>query len=55
VIAGVFVGILEILGAGYLDPLVGGGLGEVIPFAVLLIILLVKPYGLFGYARIERV
>jgi branched-chain amino acid transport system permease protein len=55
VIGGVFVGILEILGAGYLDPLVGGGLGEVIPFAVLLIILLVKPYGLFGYARIERV
>lgn len=55
VIAGVFVGILEMMGAGYLDPLVGGGLGEVIPFVILLLILLVKPYGLFGYRRIERV
>ena len=55
VVAGMFVGILEILGAGYLDPLVGGGLGEVIPFIVLLLILLIKPYGLFGYKRIERI
>ncbi|MDY6878759.1 MAG: branched-chain amino acid ABC transporter permease [Thermodesulfobacteriota bacterium] len=54
-IAGIFVGMLEILGAGYLDPLVGGGLGEIIPFVVLLTILLIKPYGLFGYKRIERV
>ena len=35
VIAGVAVGVLEMLGAGYLDPLVGGGLAEVIPFVVL--------------------
>ena len=55
VIAGVLVGVMEMLGAGYLDPLVGGGLAEVIPFIVLLMILLIKPYGLFGYVRIERV
>ena len=55
VIAGVIVGVLEMLGAGYLDPLVGGGLAEVIPFVVLLLILLIKPYGLFGYERIERI
>ena len=55
VIAGIIVGVLEMLGAGYLDPLVGGGLAEVIPFIVLLLILLFRPHGLFGYERIERV
>ena len=55
VIAGVIVGVLEMLGAGYLDPLVGGGLAEVMPFIVLLFILLIRPHGLFGYERIERV
>jgi len=55
VIAGVIVGVLEMLGAGYIDPLVGGGLAEVMPFIVLLLILLVRPHGLFGYKRIERV
>jgi branched-chain amino acid transport system permease protein len=55
VIGGVVIGLLEALGAGYLDPLVGGGLEEVFPFIILLIVLLIKPYGLFGYKRIERV
>jgi len=55
VIGGVAIGLLEALAAGYLDPLVGGGLEEVFPFIILLIVLLIKPYGLFGYKRIERV
>ena len=55
VIGGLAIGLLEAIGAGYLDPLVGGGLEEVFPFIILLIILLIKPYGLFGYKRIERV
>jgi len=29
-------------------------LGEVVPFIVLLVVLLIKPYGLFGLTRIER-
>ena len=55
VIGGLAIGLLEALGAGYLDPLVGGGVEEVFPFIILLIVLLIKPYGLFGYTRIERV
>jgi branched-chain amino acid transport system permease protein len=55
VIGGLAIGLLEAIGAGYLDPLVGGGLEEVFPFIILLIVLLIKPYGLFGYKRIERV
>lgn len=55
VIGGLAIGVLEALGAGYLDPLVGGGIEEVFPFVILLLTLLVKPHGLFGYERIERV
>jgi branched-chain amino acid transport system permease protein len=55
VIGGLAIGVLEALGAGYLDPIVGGGIEEVFPFLILLLALLVKPHGLFGYERIERV
>ena len=49
------MGVLENLAGGYLDPLVGGGVKEVAPFIVLVLILSVKPYGLFGKVKIERV
>ncbi len=55
VIGGILIGLFEALGTGYLDPLVGGGVDEVFPFVILLVVLLIKPYGLFGYTRIERV
>lgn len=55
VIGGVVVGALENLSAGYLDGPLGGGVREVAPFVFLVLILLVRPYGLFGKERIERV
>jgi branched-chain amino acid transport system permease protein len=54
-VAGMLLGILENVAAGYIDPLVGGGVKEVAAYAMLLMILLVKPYGLFGQVRIERI
>jgi branched-chain amino acid transport system permease protein len=55
-VAGIIVGVLENVAAGYLDPLLpGGGLAQVFPFVVMLIVLVFKPYGLFGLARIERI
>ncbi|MFW6114691.1 MAG: branched-chain amino acid ABC transporter permease [Thermodesulfobacteriota bacterium] len=54
-IAGLLLGVVENVGAGYLDPLVGGGIKDVAAYAVLLLILLIRPYGLFGLARIERI
>lgn len=54
-IAGPIVGILEQLAMYYLDPIVGGGTGEVVPYVILLVALLVKPYGLMGLRRIERI
>ncbi|OLC50836.1 MAG: branched-chain amino acid ABC transporter permease [Chloroflexi bacterium 13_1_40CM_4_69_19] len=54
-VGGVIVGVLETLSAGYLDVPLGGGVRDVAPFVFLVLILLVKPYGLFGKERIERV
>lgn len=54
-IAGLLLGVLENVSAGYLDPLVGGGVKEVAAYVMLLVILLVRPYGLFGLVRIERI
>lgn len=51
VIGGVIVGLLVQYTAGYL----GGGLQQVIPYILLVLILMVRPYGLFGEVRIERV
>ena len=55
IIGGLTVGVLENLMGGYLDQYLGGGVKEVAPFIVLLIVLMVKPYGLFGTEEIERV
>ncbi len=55
IIGGFVIGILENLAGGYLDPIVGGGVKEVAPFVILVLILLIKPYGLFGKKIIERV
>jgi len=54
IIAGLIIGLAESIGAGYFDPYVGGGLNDVIPFIIILIVLIIRPYGLFGYERIER-
>ena len=55
IIGGVLIGVLENLSGGYLDPLVGGGVKEVAPFVVLVVILMLRPYGFFGKPEIERV
>lgn len=55
IVGGFTIGLLESLAGGYLDPLVGGGVKEVAPFVVLLLVLMVRPYGLFGKEIIERV
>jgi branched-chain amino acid transport system permease protein len=55
IVGGLLIGVLENLAGGYLDPLFGGGVKEVAPFVILVAILMIKPYGLFGKVRIERV
>ncbi len=51
IVGGLTIGLLKQYVSGYADP----GLAEVVPYLVLVGILLVRPYGLFGETRIERV
>jgi branched-chain amino acid transport system permease protein len=56
IVAGIILGMLENVAAGYLDPLLpGGGLSQVFPFFVMIIVLVFRPHGLFGLVTIERV
>src|SRR5467141_3413510 len=55
ILGGLLVGVLENLAGGYLGPVFGGGVKEVAPFVALVLNLMVRPYGLFGKVRIERV
>jgi len=56
VVAGIMLGMLENIAAGYLDPLLpAGGLATVFPFIIMIIVLIFRPYGLFGLKRIERI
>ena len=55
IIAGLIVGLLQGLSVGYLDPFIPGTSREVIIFIIMMLVLLIRPYGLFGWERIERV
>ncbi|MGU3496448.1 branched-chain amino acid ABC transporter permease [Xanthobacteraceae bacterium A53D] len=56
VVGGLIIGLLENI-AHYFDSqfLKWGNLYEIVPFYVLILILMIKPYGLFGTRDIERV
>ncbi|MFH1115745.1 MAG: branched-chain amino acid ABC transporter permease [Pseudomonadota bacterium] len=54
-IAGLIVGILEYMSGLYLDPIVGASTREIVPYCILVLVLMIKPYGLFGLKRIERI
>jgi branched-chain amino acid transport system permease protein len=55
IVGGLIIGVVENLAAGYLDPLVGGGTKDFAPYVLMILMLMVRPYGIFGKARIERV
>jgi branched-chain amino acid transport system permease protein len=55
VVGGLIVGVVENLSAGYLDPYVGGGTKDFIPYILMILALMVRPYGIFGRSRIERI
>jgi branched-chain amino acid transport system permease protein len=53
-VAGFLLGALEALSQRYLEPILPG-FTEALPFVVVLLVLLARPYGLFGERQIERV
>jgi branched-chain amino acid transport system permease protein len=59
VVGGLIIGITQTLTAGYQPTsrfhVLGGGFSAVMPYVVMIAILLVKPYGLFGTREVRRV
>ncbi len=55
VLGGLIVGIAVGLAAFFLDPVFGGGVAAVFPFVIMVVILLIRPTGLFGWKTIERI
>jgi branched-chain amino acid transport system permease protein len=55
VVGGLIVGVVEALAAGYLDPMVGGGTKDFAPYVLMILMLVIRPYGLFGTRRIGRI
>ena len=55
VIGGLIVGIVENVAAGYVDPFVGGGTKDFAPYVLMIVALMIRPYGIFGKRIIERV
>jgi branched-chain amino acid transport system permease protein len=51
----VFIGVLESVTTGYVDPLLGAGFGSMVSYLVLIAVLFVRPYGLLGRPQVERV
>jgi branched-chain amino acid transport system permease protein len=54
-IAGIIIGICETLVAAYIEPMGLIGFKDVAIYILMLIALFIRPYGLFGTVRIERV
>jgi branched-chain amino acid transport system permease protein len=55
VLAGLLMGISIGIAEYFLDPIFEGGVAAVFPYIVMIIILLVRPSGLFGWKTIERI
>jgi len=55
IIGGLIVGVVENIAAGYIDPAVGGGTKDFAPYVLMILALMIRPYGIFGKRIIERV
>jgi branched-chain amino acid transport system permease protein len=57
VLAGMALGLLEVLAQGYLSPHLGNfghGFHTVFPYLVMIVFLMVRPYGILGRKEVER-
>jgi len=54
-VAGMMVGIAQALAQLYIDPAVGVNVASLIPSLFILLVLFIRPTGLFGWKTIERV
>ncbi len=55
IVAGMIVGAAEALGEGFIGTYIGGGVQDVMAYAVALLFLMFRPSGLFGQTAIQRI
>ena len=55
IVGGIAIGLLQNFSGTYLDQFFPVGVKEIVPFVFMAVFLLFKPYGLWGWERIERV
>jgi branched-chain amino acid transport system permease protein len=55
VVGGIVIGIVEVLTSGYAPGWLGNNFADVAPYIVMILVLLVRPYGLFGSQPVERI
>ena len=54
IVGAMLIGWIEAISAGYVDPIMGGGFSHVTSYLLLIAMLLVRPWGLFGREAIDR-
>jgi branched-chain amino acid transport system permease protein len=58
VVGGLIIGMTQILTAGYesqVTNILGAGIHEITPYLIMILVLLIRPYGLFGTGKVERI
>jgi len=55
IIGGLIIGVAENLAGFYLADYLGSGINDVAAYVIVLIVMMIRPYGLFGTKEIERV
>jgi branched-chain amino acid transport system permease protein len=55
VVGGIAIGIVEVMSSGYAPGWLGSNFAGVAPYIVMILVLLCRPYGLFGTRPVERI
>jgi branched-chain amino acid transport system permease protein len=57
VVGGIIIGLVQDLTAGYESQItfLGAGIHQITPYLVMILVLLIRPYGLFGTRKVERI
>jgi branched-chain amino acid transport system permease protein len=58
VVGGIVIGLAQVLTAGYessFASFLGAGIHEITPYLIMILVLLIRPYGLFGTRKVERI
>ncbi|HKF36677.1 MAG TPA: branched-chain amino acid ABC transporter permease [Ktedonobacteraceae bacterium] len=58
VVGGIIIGLVQDLTAGYeshVANVLGAGIHQITPYLIMILVLLIRPYGLFGTRKVERI